>query len=796
MKLPKFSVLLILIGLYAAAVTVRGTDSGKSDYLYFNDVSATNFRYAHLVARTGSVPALDRKAAWPEGVPVAQLRPLGLEYTRGYIFRLVNYFSEVDERAFTKQFSRLFLSLLVFSIYGLTLSLWRNRETALLAAFIIACFNPLVRADNGNTFLHFQFAIVLISGHLALLLRARFYRSLPAAALAAGVSFLLLAVWEGAAGYLAVVLLISTAWPGGDRGGNRPMLTFHLVLFIAAATLLPHLNAQRIAFSWPAAGIYTAVLYSYIGNRLPLKTGAPWRGALYLAAGTALLAAALGPIHSGGLESTPLLRYILYRLRYLAFKPDDPTALPGYVRYLWTAAHAPPGGAAIIRTLSPFVLFIPAIVLVMRGERRFSPAALDPAPPNPANPAPEPPGSPGPFWPMLGLSGLSILLYAADRSLLPVALLVLVPLAAASILKAGRLSVLRRILAGLGAVVILCQTVPSHGQLDVLRAIPWTAGRGTNAGGDFLRFSIGEPDRSLLRFLLTRIPVRDPILSLPRSSSLLATFGGRTTLLVPGIDSNRMAEKTAACLSGWYQSEDDFYAFCRANGIEYILYSIDLVLDGSNYSPAYLSGNRRIQPASTAYKMHFFPEALTHFNLMYENDVHRLFKVTAELLPIFSTDHPLVYQYEIIERNNDTLAGFYERVQNLFILYNRAGELLVAGNYAEALGAFDACISQAPHFTAAILGRATALSNLGELEAARDTYLYVIGYAPDNLEALYGTAFSLARLSDLDQALGYIEILLSSTGDKKIIQKAKLLMWFIEENIPVDGPGELPDSAR
>ena len=789
MKLPKFSVLLILIGLYAAAVTVRGTDAGKSDYLYFDDVSATNFRYAHLVARTGSVPALDSKAAWPEGVPVAQIRPLGIEYARGYAFRLVKYLSEVDERPFTKQFSRLFLSLLVFSIYGLTLSLWRNREAALLAAFIIACFNPLVRADNGSTFLHFQFAIVLICGHLALLLRARFYRSLPAAALAAVVSFLLLAVWEGAAGYLAVVLLISTAWPGGDRGGNRPMLTFHLVLFIAAATLLPHLNAQRIAFSWPAAGIYTAVLYSYVGNRLPLKTGTPWRGALYLAAGTTLLAAALGPIHSGSPESTPLLRYILYRLRYLAFKPDDPAALPVFARYLWSAAHAPPGGAAIIRTLSPFVLFIPAVVLVMRGDRRFSPAALDPG-------APEPPGSPGPFWPMLGLSGLSILLYSADRSLLPVALLVLVPLAAASILKAGRLSVLRRILAGLGAVVILGQTVPSHGQLDVLRAIPWTAGRGTNVGGDFLRFSIGEPDRSLFRFLLTRIPVRDPILSLPRLSSLLATFSGRTTLLVPGIDSSRMAEKTAACLNGWYQSEDDFYTFCRANGIEYVLYSIDLVLDGSNYSPAYLSGIRRIQPASTAYKMHFFPETLTHFNLMYENDVHRLFKVTAELLPIFSTDHPLVYQYEIIERNNDTMAGFYERVQNLFVLYKRAGELLVAGNHAEALDAFNACISQAPHFTAAILGRATALSNLGELEATRDTYLYIIGYAPDNPEALYGTAFSLARLNDTDQARGYIEILLSSTGDKKIIQKAKLLRWFIEEDIPVDGPGELPDSAR
>ena len=791
MKLPKFSVLIILAGLYAAAVTVRGTEAGKSAYLYFDDVSAVNFRYAHQVARTGSAPALDRKAAWPEGLAVAEARPLGLEYAQGYAYRLVRYFSELDERTFTKLFSRLCLSLLVFSIYGLTLTLWRSRRAALLAAGLIAFYNPLVRTAGGDTFLHFHFAVVLISFHITQLLRARSRPSLKSAALAAAAGFLLLAVWEAAAGYLAIAVWIYAAWPAAGRPIDRPILTFQLLLFLAAATWLPHLNAQRIAFSWPAAAIYAAVLYSYAGKRLPFKTGAPWRGALYLAAGTALLAAVLRPVQAGGLESIPLLRYGWYRLRYLAAKPDDPTALPVYVRYLWTAAQAAPGWAAALRLLSPFVFFIPGLILVAREIRRIHPPES-----GSPDPAPQPAGGANALWAVTVFSGLGVALFLADQSLLPIALLGLIPLAAASILKGGRAIVVRYLSAALGAVVILGQTVPSRGQLDVVKAITRTAAQAADNADDFQRFSIGEPDQNLLRFLLTRTSVQDPIVSLPRSSSLLVAFGGRTTLLVPGIRSKAMIEKTFSCLNSWYQSEAEFYTFCRTNGVLYVLYSIDLVLDGSNYSPAYLSGRRRIQPASTAYKMHFFPETLRHFNLMYENDIHRLFKVSAEPLLIFATDHPPVYQYEIIERNNDTLAGFYERLQNLLLLYGRGGEQLLAGNYAEALAAFDACLSQAPHFTAAILGRATALSNLGELEAARDAYLLIIGYAPDNPEALYGTAFSLARLGETDQARGFIDILLSSTGDKELIGKARLLNWFIESNIPVDQPPEPPDSAK
>jgi hypothetical protein len=431
------------------------------------------------------------------------------------------------------------------------------------------------------------------------------------------------------------------------------------------------------------------------------------------------------------------------------------------------------------------------MVMVLKGRSH------DPAN-DPAGPSQDPnsPETAAPGWPLVWLSCLALALYMIDRSLLPLALLALAPLAAVSVLKAGRSQRLRLVLAAMSSLVIVGQTVPAGGRLDLLGTIPGATGRNADQAGEFLRFSIGEPDRSLLRFLVTRTSVGDPILSLPRSSSLLATFGGRTTVLLPGIASGPMIDRTVASLNSWYQNEQTFYDYCRHLGVEYVVYSIDLVLDGSRYSPIYLSGNRWIHPASTAYKMHFFPETLNHFTLMYENGVYRLFKVTGTSGPFFSTDHPPVYQYEILERNNDTLDGFYQRVQRLLLLYNQAGSLLLGGSIDQALEMFDDCIEQAPHFTAAVLGRASALSARGELEAALDTYRYVVGYAPDNPEALYGTSLCLARLGNTDQAREYIDILMSATADQKILEKARLLGWFIEQGIPVDRSMELPDSAR
>jgi tetratricopeptide (TPR) repeat protein len=193
--------------------------------------------------------------------------------------------------------------------------------------------------------------------------------------------------------------------------------------------------------------------------------------------------------------------------------------------------------------------------------------------------------------------------------------------------------------------------------------------------------------------------------------------------------------------------------------------------------------------------MHFFPEMLTHFALLYENDNYRLYKVSDEIQPIFTTDHPPVYQYEILDRNGDSLDQFRVRIMNLIFLYGNARDEQANGNLQAALDLYETCIAQAPRYTAARLGQAGALLSLGNLTAAMEAYRAIISYAPDNPEALYGLSLSLARLGDTEPAKQYIDILLSSTGDENLIEKAKLLKWFLEEDIPIDSPDSLQSGS-
>ncbi|NIM20678.1 MAG: hypothetical protein GTO51_10700 [Candidatus Latescibacteria bacterium] len=783
MKLPKYFIIASLVLLYAVSVIIRVASADKSKYPYFDGVSATNYRYMVSISQTGSAPVLDQKAAWPEGVRPALERPLGVEYFTGYVYRLVRYFSEADERQFVRQFTRLFSSLLVFTLYALSYTLWRSQAGALFAGFLVALSSPLIDDTNGTTFLHVQYAAVLVSLHLFLILRLKNRFTIPVAVTAALSFFVLLTMWEASVYYIAIFALLYAIWPEENLRNKRILLSLHGVFFVAGALLLPYLSAHRVAFAVPASLVYSAVLYAFFAGKLPLKERRFWPGMLYVIVGALILSAIFRPLQFGASRSFPALQYVYYRLRYLAAKPIDPSTLPDAVRYVWSKEHAAPSEFNIFIALFPFLFLIPAMV---SGALSFQKETSLPTPP-PTSVTATRRKPPNILIPAVVAALLIWGLYFFDRSGLPLSVIGAFPLVALSFYAIGRHLKKRSAFIALGAILILAQTLSPDGRLDLSRWIARRAGLNP-IGGDFLRVSIGNPDRNLVRFLLTRTSVRDPILGLPAISSLLSTFGGRTTLLFSGGTSRETIEKTVEMLGKYYGSEEELYRTCRANGVEYVLYSVELALDGTTFSPRYLCGRKQLIPASVAYKMHFFPEALKRFALVYENDGHRLFEVTDHIKPIFSTDHPPIYQYEILVRNNDSLELFHERITNLMLLYGNARNEHEAGNDSTALGLFNACVNQAPHFTAARLGQATSLTRLGRLEDARDVYMTIVGYAPDNPEALYGTALTLARLGETARAEGFVSILLSSTGEAEIIRKAKLLKWFIDEGIPIDAP--------
>jgi hypothetical protein len=648
-------------------------------------------------------------------------------------------------------------------------------------------YRPLIEATNGSTFLHLHFAVVILSIYVLSFLRWRNGFSWVHAVLIGLSSFALLAVWEAAAYILALFSIIYALWPGTDLTKKRVLLTLQLTAFLAASYSLPHMSVHRFAFSLPAACIYSSTVYMFLINVLPLRGRTSLSGLFYVIAGTLFLAVLMKPLRAGGLAPFPALDYFYYRLRHIFAKPSDPLLLPDAVRFVWTSANAAPSRYSIFQAFFPLVFFLPPVLLAASSLKKNDQSDTERA----AGESLSTTKNIVPVRTVSFVTLISVVLYAANQGMLALAMPAIFPLLGLPMLGIRKHLLSRGLLIVIGVVLIASQAIPTSGKHGLVQRAALRMNFSPESSNEFVRISFGDADQNLVRFLLRRTSVRDPILAPPNISSVLATFAGRTTLLAPGIETRAMIEKTVSFVGNYYQTESDCFAACRAAGIEYVIYSADFVLDGSSFSPLYLAGKSKMLPSSVAYKMHFFPEMLSHFTLTYENDNYRLFKLSDEIRPIFSTDHPPIYQYEILDLNGDSLEQFYKRILNLVFLYGSGLDEQAKGNHEVALDIFTRCIGQAPHYTAARLGQAAALSNLGDVAAAKNAYEAIISYAPDTPEALYGLALSLGRSGDTSHAKKYVDILLSSTGDEDMIKKAKLLKWFLEENIPIDSPDSL-----
>lgn len=304
---------------------------------------------------------------------------------------------------------------------------------------------------------------------------------------------------------------------------------------------------------------------------------------------------------------------------------------------------------------------------------------------------------------------------------------------------------------------------------------------------DLMWVSLENTDVSLVRFVATRTRTPDPILGRPGPTTLLQAFSGRTSVLLAAGKSRSLAGKHVDVTRLMYGDEENLYQYCRENEIRYVLYSIDYLLDTTRYSPAYLAGYPAVPDSCVTVTMHFSPEQLGRFNLVFENDFYRLFRVTGKPEPIFATDHPPVYQKEIFDLNTDTYDSFRDRIGQIIYGYSEAIQFAATGQYDLSLNRLMWCLQQAPHFTRARVAAGSVFLQMDQPQQAHDVLKTVIQYAPDNPDALYLTVDALSRLGKDAEALAFLEILYTVTQDQELLDRARLLEALIKRGNPAAG---------
>ena len=780
MKIPAYAIRIILFLVFLSAAGVRFASTSASLYPYFPGQSAMNYRDALIVAGSGEGAGLDQlthKSNWPQGYRPARVRPAGVEYFAGGVIRAATWLSDDDPRTITRRLVVFFFSLCVFTLFTLTRNLWGSQAAGLTAAALFALFPPLVEATNGREFGHTSFALVVVTLHLLSLQRlaragGRRNLSITMGAIGAGITaFALMAGWELAPWYLAVVTTVATLlYPLSDRR-RRVIAVTHFAAFAVAALALPWASASRMLFSWQAALLVACCARTFLAGR-------PWggqaRGAIFVGATTIVLTVLFTPLRAGAESSgLPGLEYAWYRLRFLFGRPLDPALLPDTIRDLWSSDHATPGMHSLTEFILPLLFFVSVAVAEARGKAQGRPSTATARTITAA-----------------AVAALGMVMYTVDRGAVALAVVAILPFAALAgrALEGG--SRVRIAMTLAGALIVTGHMLWPQGRANAALQISRALGVAHKDPAKVMWITTENTDRELIRFVSTRTSTNDPILGTPPSTAVLLTFAGRTAVLLEGGYPDQLAGKRVEMTGLFYGDEDGLFRRCREERIRFVLYSVDYLLDTTHYSPLYLAGMTSVPENCVAVSMHFAPEALTHFNLVYENDRYRLFRVADQPEPIFITDHPPIYQKDILVKHGDSYESFRERIGRLLLVYDEAKKAGAYGQWDRAIARLTWCLEQAPGFTAARVTLGAALLDKGQPDMARNVLMSVIRYAPDNTDALYLAADALSRLGEGERALSLLQILYDNTRDTELLERAQLLEALIRQK-----PMAAPDST-
>jgi hypothetical protein len=767
MHLKRPAVFFILLALVLAGLATRTSTRDRLDSPYFKGASA--MVYAHALAASEGTPldTISVKANHPDGYVPARYRADGFETAWAKAYRAARFVSEVDGRDFARRTTMFLAALCAFTMYGLTRRVWDCQASGLVAAFFVAFFAPVVIATNGRTFTHTTLAPFFVTAHAALVVAtlgaSTRRRAIVRAAGAALVAFVLAVSWEPGSAVLAiwsVGLALSTR--DDDARRERVLLLGGQALALVLACLSSHyLVATRALGSWAT----TLVVASAVVSMLPPRARLPRYPRLAMPA--ILLAAAsvwwlvMTPVRAGATEQFPAWSYLVARALHVFGRPESPAALSDWMRHVWSLDHAPLQPQTAIEVFLPLTLLAIAFALnaEVRARRVFVSAVIV----------------------AVGAAVATL----ADRSALPVSVLAMVVVVSGAARSVSKSIRKRGPLLVAAALVALAAVVFRGGTVDASYQIARATGAANRDPYSFLWVSFENTDRELVRFVATRTSVHDAFLAPDDLSALLRAFTGRSVVALPGAMSKKPAARHVAMTRAIYGTEEELYETCRTTHIDYVVYSIDVLLDTGRYSPRYLAGVAAVDPASIAYKMHFEPESLQRFTLLYENDHYRLFSVSGTPQPIFATDHPPFYQTDLLTKANRDVDAFRQLAVQVMLTYAEGARARAHGNPEGARRRLEWCLLQAPHYTQARIALADALMDLDRYNDARGVIAKLIAYAPDNTKALYYAAFIAAQLGKTDEAKSYLTLLLSIERDPQLIERAKALQSAVEQGVPL-----------
>jgi hypothetical protein len=616
-----FAVCLVTVGIAATTAKTGSFEAltrGPDDTFWME--SAQRFRYVQMVADGAEIPQVDTHLQTPEGYP-----PFADTVVQEWFYgKLARRFAQEDESlaAFVRRTTRTVSASAVVPMALLAFAITRRRDAALFAAFLFALCLPVAERGSGAVIFREDLAYPMLLWHLGFLgLWAR--RPSILRAVAAGALLLVsLLLWKVVTFYclLLVAFLVTVFLTRRIEPREVALGTMGIFAPPALGVLLPlSLAHDHFATSTPMVVAVALVVVALLAWRVERI---PWAGVglallVLIGVGRLLLPGQSGYDHAW--------ETILAKIQTLDQKPLDPSGLSFHARHYWTGNYESPSLRRLARDWPWFgLLAVPGLIAVafeLRG--RLVDAMLRPPPTKllegdgPLDPLP-----PGLAWFAFWLVGAFLAVYLLFSKLALFAATALAVLAALGFAAPVRLRRVRRFL-----MVLLALGVALHG----LRAVPSLEGFLFTDGEDegwsptvvFTSESFGE----MTGWMSENTVAGESVLASFIISPFLSTYVNRPTVLHCFFEGDLLS-RLERVIGARFGSEDELWEAARAYEARWYIHEPHhLLRTDPRMAQRYVADEMAWPEDSVLARMQYAPEDLKHFELAWENDWFRVFRV-------------------------------------------------------------------------------------------------------------------------------------------------------------------------
>jgi len=662
--------LALAVGVRTFSFQLRGYTN--EDLFYVE--SAQHFRYTKMIAEGKPVPRLDVELEYPEGFSPHTDAITG-ELFWGYLYRWLH--APIPLETFARYCLRSWFSLTLLPIYLLTVHYTRRRSAGLAAAVTFAVAGPAVDRSTGNVLLREHFALPFLGMHLYFFVRALSAsrcsetssahggpqetplgssdHCLAYATLSAGFLLMAMVGWMVLRFYYLIFALFFLVCLTLDRDGERMfrMLLIAVLANVAGSLALP-VHLQYRAFYFSTGMLLSYGLVAALFARSFLKV--PRWGALVLLCAVVSILAPLLPYtgHFGHVRDT-----LFAKLRYWS-KPADPTLLSFDARHYWVPPYTSP---TLYQVVYDFSLPLVACALPLGGMLRAFLAGRLPL---------------DRLFLAYTFSAFlcCYLLFYKLETLLIVAVAVLVGIAFGQMVQEPRW---RWPVAVLLALIFVTQAHGSllHARSPLARLLMAARVRPMEIPEAVTDLSV----RQLLAWLKAATPSDSVILAEFAISPMIPLYSGRTVILHSFFESP-MREKYRLFSYALFGPEDSLHSLCLSFGADYLVHDAHILLrTDSNLSYRYVTAHMELDTSWAAYKMHFAPERLRHFEFVYQNPFFRVFRVLApgEEPRHIAADYAPVFDWQLFDPEVPKGEAFLYTIVSAYREWEHGERLLRAG---------------------------------------------------------------------------------------------------------------------